>query len=64
MSKLDTLLDELVTADRNWTRLEQSYLRMVKRVPKDVPLVSCPQWVRCTQATCRWFVRRRRNADP
>ena len=42
---LDTfrLIDELVTADRNWSRLEQSYLRMVKRVPKDDPVL-LPLW--------------------
>ena len=42
---LDTfrLIDELVTADRNWKRLEQSYLRMVKRVPKDDPVL-LPLW--------------------
>ncbi|HEX7699904.1 MAG TPA: tetratricopeptide repeat protein, partial [Kofleriaceae bacterium] len=42
---LDTfrLIDELVTADRNWKHLEQSYLRMVKRVPKDDPVL-LPLW--------------------
>jgi tetratricopeptide (TPR) repeat protein len=42
---LDTfrLIDELVTADRNWKRLEQSYLRMVKRVPKGDPVL-LPLW--------------------
>ncbi|MEO6777256.1 MAG: tetratricopeptide repeat protein [Kofleriaceae bacterium] len=42
---LDTfrLIDELVTADRNWARLEQSYLRMVKRVPKADPVL-LPLW--------------------
>jgi tetratricopeptide (TPR) repeat protein len=42
---LDTfrLIDELVTADHNWRRLEQSYLRMVKRVPKDDPVL-LPLW--------------------
>jgi len=42
---LDTfrLIDELVTADRNWNHLEQSYLRMVKRVPKDDPVL-LPLW--------------------
>ena len=37
------MIDELVTADRNWKRLEQSYLRMVKRVPKDDPVL-LPLW--------------------
>src|SRR5205085_9787905 len=29
------MIDELLTADRDWTQLEQAYLRMVKRVPED-----------------------------
>ncbi|MEO8554246.1 MAG: tetratricopeptide repeat protein, partial [Kofleriaceae bacterium] len=42
---LDTfrLIDELVTAERNWKHLEQSYLRMVKRVPKGDPVL-LPLW--------------------
>ena len=39
MRGLDTfrIVDELVTADRSWKYQEQSYRRMIKRVPKDDP---------------------------
>ena len=42
---LDTfrIIDELVTGERNWKYLEQSYLRMIKRVPKDDPVL-LPLW--------------------
>jgi tetratricopeptide (TPR) repeat protein len=42
---LDTfrIVDELVTADRNWKYLEQCYLRMIKRVPPDDPVL-LPLW--------------------
>ena len=36
---LDTfrIVDELITADKNWKYQEQAYRRMIKRVPKDDP---------------------------
>ncbi len=39
MRGLDTfrIVDELVTADKNWKYQEQAYRRMIKRVPKDDP---------------------------
>ncbi|HEY5948922.1 MAG TPA: tetratricopeptide repeat protein [Kofleriaceae bacterium] len=36
-------LRELVTADKNWKYLEQSYRRMIKRLPKEDPVL-LPLW--------------------
>jgi golgin subfamily B member 1 len=36
-------LRELLTADKNWKHLEQSYRRMIKRLPKEDPLL-LPLW--------------------
>jgi tetratricopeptide (TPR) repeat protein len=37
------IVDELVTADKNWKLQEQSYRKMIKRVPKDDPAI-VPLW--------------------
>jgi tetratricopeptide (TPR) repeat protein len=45
MRGLDTFrtVDELVTADKNWRYQEQSYRKMIKRVPQDDPAL-VPLW--------------------
>ncbi|HEY1815505.1 MAG TPA: tetratricopeptide repeat protein [Kofleriaceae bacterium] len=37
------IVDEMITADRNWKYQEQAYRRMIKRVPKDDPAL-IPLW--------------------